>query len=152
MGWPSNRPLADDYHSWSWTIIIKGIMLTKNINKSLYCQVFCLRFCQRISGCQWFTFRKETRSCTAYSECPTQNIIQCPDCLSGHSSCNVKCWITGECIGSEIYKVHLSCFNLIHKKTSLKIMYYVRMFNNNISSANNKSSNCKRLYYFSILA
>lgn len=43
----------------------------------------CLHFCQRVTGCQWFTYDPNDSVCLTFSDCNELVTEECPDCLSG---------------------------------------------------------------------
>jgi hypothetical protein len=43
----------------------------------------CLNFCQKVDGCNWFTYNSKKNVCVAFSSCPEVVPEGCPECLSG---------------------------------------------------------------------
>ena len=62
----------------------------------------CLYHCQETTGCEWFTFYPDTKTCVVLSDCLRLNQTSyCPDCVSGEEECpEVVCGAKGKCIGA----------------------------------------------------
>ena len=66
----------------------------------------CLHFCQKLDGCEWFTYHPENNLCVALSDCIQLNStsvalsgqVECPD-LYG------QCRINGICQGTLLTEV-----------------------------------------------
>ena len=43
----------------------------------------CLKFCQKVDGCQWFNYNTKSNLCLALSSCPQMVTEGCFECLSG---------------------------------------------------------------------
>ena len=67
--------------------------------KRLNDSVECLRFCQGLDKCNWYTFDEDAEACHAFSNCQTLSI--CPNCLTGEGNCPQEsgCFREGFCIG-----------------------------------------------------
>ncbi len=88
-------------------------------------QTDCREQCQNTHNCKWFTFNPSKGWCLKYSTCTEfHSTSQCPDCVSGKSDCDVKCWIQdGKCHGKFVDKVFSRCVtyqnNSFHIKSFL---------------------------------
>ena len=68
----------------------------------------CIKFCRSIPECGWITYHSSHGVCVAYDDCVTLSSEDCPDCISGQSSCHLQenqCWLRGTCAGTLIKEV-----------------------------------------------
>ena len=61
-----------------------GQALTTNTTQS---SEDCLKFCQKMPLCNWFTFDEKKRQCSAYANC--SSLEGCDSCTSGNSKCDI---------------------------------------------------------------
>ena len=56
----------------------------------------CVDFCAETPGCQYFSYSPGDNVCLALDQCPQVSAENCPDCVSGDSSCpNQLCELEG---------------------------------------------------------
>eukprot|EP00095_Tigriopus_kingsejongensis_P006519 maker-scaffold172_size289735-snap-gene-1.29 protein:Tk06519 transcript:maker-scaffold172_size289735-snap-gene-1.29-mRNA-1 annotation:"pan domain-containing protein" len=62
----------------------------------------CLHHCQKIQGCEWFTFYADSKICTSLSGCLDLSPKKCPgNCISGENECpEFQCGLQGRCFGA----------------------------------------------------
>ena len=59
----------------------------------------CLQLCKDKSNCTWFSYYLEFSVCLLLSDCEILNQEECPDCVSGQTTCTPEfsCHIPGQC-------------------------------------------------------
>ena len=81
----------------------------------------CLHFCQKVEGCEWFTYHPENSLCIALSGCFQKNYTT--TAILGQQNCpdlNTQCWTHGLCKGILITEVkHNSFHTLVYFKLCL---------------------------------
>ena len=60
-----------------------------HFEEKIISQEGCLKACQDVSECEWFTFFKDQSICELLADCQAVD-GSCPTCVSGQTSCEMK--------------------------------------------------------------
>lgn len=50
----------------------------------------CLKDCQEVEGCTWFTYDSTMELCLSFKDCSYVSPIKCQDCVSGQAHCRTS--------------------------------------------------------------
>jgi len=74
-------------------------LLNNYINFFIFLQE-CLNFCQDYSGCSYFTYLENERTCEGFSDCLEISPV-CDNCFTGSTSCDGKTIFQHFCIQTD---------------------------------------------------
>ena len=74
----------------------------------------CLKHCQTILNCTWFTFDRKENSCETFTNCTNLSTEKCHSCVSGERECQSKiCDASGVCQVKEKVNTYLIFTNFL---------------------------------------
>ena len=50
----------------------------------------CIEYCESVDDCKYFTYFIRDSVCFALEDCPAVSAEDCPDCISGDSTCSTN--------------------------------------------------------------